>query len=44
MPTYPFNIWEFLAGLGFDTEGLIYPDQWESAETAPREGLPASAN
>ena len=35
---------EFLQELGFDTEGLIYPDQWESAATAPREGLPASAN
>ncbi len=35
---------EFLQELGFDTEGLIYPDQWESAEAAPREGLPASAN
>ena len=35
---------EFLHDLGFDTEDLIYPDQWESAEAAPREGLPASAN
>lgn len=30
----------FLVDLGYDTEGLIYPDQWESAETAPRDGLP----
>jgi len=33
----------FLHELGYDTEGLIYPDQWESAEAAPREGLPESA-
>jgi len=30
----------FLQGLGFDTEGLIYPDQWPSAAAAPRDGLP----
>jgi apolipoprotein D and lipocalin family protein len=29
-----------LQALGFDTEGLIYPDQWESAATAPTAGLP----
>ena len=33
----------FLQDLGYDTEGLIYPDQWDTAETAPREGLPESA-
>lgn len=33
----------FLEGLGYDTEGLIYPDQWDSAEAAPRDGLPESA-
>lgn len=31
---------DFLQALGFDTEGLIYPDQWESAEAAPTDGLP----
>ena len=31
-----------LQGLGFDTDGLIYPEQWESAATAPTTGLPAN--
>ncbi|MEE2526410.1 lipocalin family protein [Hyphobacterium sp. HN65] len=31
---------DFLQGLGFDTDGLIYPDQWESAAAAPTDGLP----
>jgi apolipoprotein D and lipocalin family protein len=31
---------DFLQGLGFDTDGLIYPDQWESRAAAPTEGLP----
>lgn len=34
---------DFLQGLGFDTGGLIYPEQWASAEAAPRDGLPDSA-
>ena len=32
----------YLQSLGFNTEGLIYPDQWESAATAPTTGLPAN--
>jgi len=31
---------DYLHSLGFDTEGLIYPDQWESADAAPTTGLP----
>ncbi|WP_394692515.1 lipocalin family protein [Hyphobacterium sp.] len=31
---------DYLHRLGFDTEGLIYPDQWESAAAAPTTGLP----
>lgn len=34
----------YLQELGFDTEGLIYPDQWPSAGAAPREGLPETVN
>ncbi|WP_421787682.1 lipocalin family protein [Hyphobacterium sp.] len=34
---------DFLQGLGFDTDGLIYPDQWESREAALRAGLPENA-
>jgi|TARA_R100000455_G_C6255412_1_gene111349 apolipoprotein D and lipocalin family protein len=31
---------QFLNGLGYDTEGLIYPDQWANVDAMPREGLP----
>lgn len=31
---------QFLNGLGYDTEGLIFPDQWASVDAMPREGLP----
>lgn len=33
----------FLQSLGYDTEGLIYPDQWESIDAMPTEGLPEGA-
>ena len=31
---------QFLQDLGYDTDGLIFPEQWANVEDMPREGLP----
>ncbi len=35
---------DFLHGLGFDTDGLIYPEQWPDLDAAPADGLPENAH
>lgn len=34
---------QFLQELGYDTDGLIYPQQWESVAAMPTDGLPEDA-